>query len=290
MYQPFQRMTMASSLRPLIKTKQYLMKHNPSIYGLLIMTVLACSCQKVINVKLNPDTEKYVIEGVITDQPGGCSVSITHTKNFSDDNNFPGISGAIVTIENKGVITTLTETTPGVYTSTTITGTPGNTYAMKVNIEGTIYTASSTMPQPIGLDTLYISTQLYSTDKYATITYKDPPGVPNYYRFVQYVNGLKEKSIFLNSDEFSDGLTVTGQLSFNNDNDDKKRDIHTGDSVKIDMYCIDAAVYKYWFSLNSQATGDGNSASPANPVSNIQGGCMGYFSAQTLRSKAIVAP
>jgi len=53
------------------------------------------------------------------------------------------------------------------------------------------------------------------------------------------------------------------------------------------MICNDAAVYKYWYSLNDGATGTGQSASPANPVTNISGGALGYFSAQTVRTKGI---
>ncbi len=55
------------------------------------------------------------------------------------------------------------------------------------------------------------------------------------------------------------------------------------------MMCIDAAVYKYWYSfLTGGASGDSNSASPANPVTNIKGGALGYFSAHTLQTKTVV--
>ena len=53
------------------------------------------------------------------------------------------------------------------------------------------------------------------------------------------------------------------------------------------MICNDAAVYKFWYSLNNGATGTGESASPSNPVSNISGGVIGYFSAQTIQSRSI---
>ena len=55
------------------------------------------------------------------------------------------------------------------------------------------------------------------------------------------------------------------------------------------MQCIDNAVYKYWFSLNQSATGTSQSASPANAVSNISGGALGYFSVHTVESKTVVA-
>ena len=55
------------------------------------------------------------------------------------------------------------------------------------------------------------------------------------------------------------------------------------------MQNIDPVVYKYWFSLSQNATGETQSASPANPVSNIKGGALGYFSAHTISTKSIIA-
>jgi len=241
-----------------------------SIFFLSLIILLFNSCQKVINVNLSSTNAEYVIVGKITDRPGICQVSITRSKDFSDDNQFPGISGATVTIENNGVVTSLPETDSGVYSTSNITGHPGQTYTMTV-----------------GPDSIYVSTGRLSTKKYVTVIYRDPAGVANYYHFIQYVNGKKEPSIFVSDDEFTDGQTVKPQLDFNNDTDAPARDIKSGDSVRIDVICNDAAVYKYWSSLNGGATGTGQSASPANPVTNISGGALGYFSAQTVRSMSI---
>ncbi|HEY6899308.1 MAG TPA: DUF4249 domain-containing protein [Puia sp.] len=259
--------------------------------GLILVTsvaVLFSACQKVINVKLSPGASKYVVQGVITDQPGTCSVSITTTKDFSADNTFPGVSGAIVKVENGGTVYTLTETTPGTYATSAITGEPGKTYNMTAIVDGNTYTASSTMPQPVDLDSMYISKEILGDKLYVTIAYTDPGGTPNYYRWVQYLNGVKEKTIFIDDDEFTDGLTLKNQLNYNNDTDDPNRDIKIGSTVRIDMICLDSAAYKYWYSLSNEASGNGSSNSPGNPISNIKGGCLGYFSAQAVRTKTLV--
>lgn len=253
--------------------------------------ILLCSCQKVISINLDGTAMQYVIVGTLTDQPGVCQVSITQTKNFNDDNNFPGVSGATVAVEVNGVTTPLSETSNGIYQTSTLTGVPGNTYHLTVHINGRVFMASSTMPQPITLDSIFVSTGRLTNKKFATVIYKDPAGLPNYYHFVQYINGKKEPTIFVDDDEFTDGQTVKSQLMYGNDTNDPSRDIKTGDSVKIEMICIDPAIYKYWYSLGDGATGTSQSASPANPVSNITGeSALGYFSAQTLRSKTIQTP
>ena len=265
------------------------MRHIQYIILSITIVLLFSACQKVINVKLDSSATKYVIEGVVTDQPGGSSVSITQTRDFSANNTFVGVSGATVTIENNGSSYPLTESNQGIYTTSTLTGVPGSTYSMKVVLNGATYTASSTMPNPVvGIDSLYVSTGTLTNKRYATVVFTDPAGIPNYYRWVQYVNGHQEKTNFLGDDEFTDGLKIKTQLDFNNDTDDPKRNINTGDSVRIDMINIDSAVYQYWFALERNADGSGNSASPANPTSNIAGGCLGYFSAQAVRTRSLL--
>ena len=256
------------------------------VFPFLVLIFLT-GCQKVISVNLNSSETRYVITGKITDQPGECQVSITRTKDFSEDNQFPGVSGATVTVENDDVVTTLPETAAGIYSTTSLTGQHGHTYLLTVHIGSETFTSSSTMPQPVNLDSMYVSTAPLSNNKNVTVIYKDPPGIANYYHFIQYVNGRKEQTIFVSDDEFTDGQRVRSQLNYNNDTNDPARDIKSGDSVRIDMICNDAAVYKYWYSLNDGATGANQSASPANPVSNISGGALGYFSAQTIQRKAI---
>jgi hypothetical protein len=256
---------------------------------LLFFTLLFGSCQRVIDVQLNSSRKKYVIEGVITDQSGGCRVSITQTKDFSSDNSFAGVSGATVTIENNGIVDSLAESAPGVYTSNMI-GEPGWTYTLRVFLDGVSYTAASTMPLPVGLDSIYVSNDQFTSKRFITVAYTDPRGIPNFYRWVQYVNGKQEPTVFGANDEFTDGLKMNVTLNFTNDTNDPTRDINTGESVRIDMLGLDSAVYQYWFSLQRNASGSGNSATPTNPASNISGGCLGYFSAQTVSTRSLLVP
>lgn len=254
----------------------------------IAVTLLLSACTRVIDVHLNSAASKYVIEGVVTDQPGGTSITITQTKDFSSDNTFSGVSGATVTIVNNGSSYQLTESSPGVYTNSALTGVPGNTYTMQVILDGVSYTAASTMPNPVvGMDSIYVHTGTLTTKKYVTVVFTDPAGIPNYYRWVQYVNGHLEKTVFLGDDEFTDGLTIHDQLDFNNDTNDPNRDLNTGDSVRIDMINMDSTVYQYWYALQRNADGSGQSASPANPAGNITGGCLGYFSAQGVRTRSL---
>lgn len=259
-----------------------------------LMIVFFSSCQKVIDVDIKNAEKKYVVEGIVTDEPGTSKVFLSTTKNVAEDNSFPGISGAVVTItDNAGNHTVFTETTAGVYTDTAFTGSVGKTYSLQVEVDGEAFTALSMMPQKVNLDTVFISNEILfgETRKLVNIAYQDPAGKGQCYRYVQYINGKKSKPIFVNNDDYSDGKYVESKLWYLVDEDENEdEEIKSGDTIRIDMLCIAPAVYKYWYSVFQSATGNSQSASPANPVSNISGGALGYFSAHTVQTKTLVVP
>ncbi len=260
------------------------MKIRAYIIIFLVITFFA-SCERVIDVKVNDAVKKYVIEGVLTDQTGSCQVIISQTKGFNEDNSFAGVSGAKVSITDEaGIISNLTGTGGGYYESN-LAGIPGKTYMLQVNINDEVFTAVSKMPVPVLIDSLYITEVSFfsETSKWVNVQYSDPASPGNSYRFVQYINNVKNKGIYVQNDDLSNGRLTTATL-FGRDTE-----ITKGDTVKVELQCIDPVMYKYWFSLSQSATGETESASPANPVSNITGGALGYFSAHTVRTKSVIA-
>ena len=266
------------------------MRSIGKVFFFLLITVFY-SCEKVIDIKLRESEINYVVEGVITNEPGGCRVSITQTKNFTEDNQFAGVSGATVTIKDNGLTIALAETQPGVYEATQLKGMQGHVYELTVSIGDQVFTATYTMPQPVNMDTLYISEGPFGQFRFATVRYSDPAGINNGYRFVQYLNGVKDPEIFWENDEFTDGLSIITQLDTGVDEEDDPRNIKSGDEVTVEMLSLDEAIYKYWYSIRSGG-GDGNGgvAAPANPLTNIRGGALGYFSAHSIDRKTIIAP
>lgn len=260
------------------------------IYSLLVLACILCSCEKVIDVDISDMEKKYVIEAVLSTEPGGCVVLVSQTRNIDENNDFDGISGAEVSIaDNTGNNVVLTETATGMYQAPSLTALPGKSYALRVILNGQVFTATSSVPQPVNMDSIFLTEEslFSSTRRLVNVEYYDPPGKGNYYRFIQYINGIKEKKIFVRDDAFTDGNSSLIKLRYPDDDDN---DIKSGDHIQVIMQCIDPAVYQYWYSLDQSATGDNNSASPANPVSNIVGGALGYFSAHTSQVKTMVAP
>jgi len=265
------------------------MKQLYIITFILITATLLYSCTKVIQVNLNDSAPQLVIEGNITDSAGPYTVQLSKTVNFSDPNIFPAVSGALISITDTtiGLTDTLTETVAGTYATHTIQGVPGHVYTLYVSAEGKTYTAASTMPTPVPLDSVTFMHQnnFGKTTIFADVNFQDPAHVPNYYNFTEFINGIRfNKFIFAYDDEFIDGKYNSQQLFTDS------AYIKTGDTVAVEMDCIDKPVYDFFKTLQNATNGNNfQSASPANPLSNISNNALGYFSAKSISIKEGVA-
>ncbi|HEY4935911.1 MAG TPA: DUF4249 family protein, partial [Puia sp.] len=177
-----------------------------------ILIFLFYSCQKVVTLKLNTVPLQIVIQGEVTDSAGPYSITINQTVDFYADNVFPPVSGAIVKIsDDEGVTDSLIEYSPGVYSTHMLQGRPGGTYTLSVFAQNTNYSAVSTMPMPVGLDSVTLeSTNGFGNQRVnAIVNFQDPAGIKNYYQFIEYINGkLFNKEIFVFDDRLSDGKYI----------------------------------------------------------------------------------
>lgn len=257
----------------------------------LLLTFTLSSCEKVIDIDLNSSAPQVVIEGNVSDQAGPYYVKISKSVNFSESNSFPAIQGATVIIQdNTGIIDTLKETTAGTYETIKTQGVSGRTYTIKVNTPGssTTYTASSTMPSLVTLDSIQTppSGGFGNSPRYVIPQLNDPAGIENYYYLIKYVNG-KRISILNNStvrsDRLTNGKTLTQPIFDNNPNNKTL----AGDSVTIELQCIDKPIYDYYKTL-AQVGGASQQATPSNPISNFNNNALGYFSAHTSSKKSVL--
>lgn len=255
--------------------------------AIISLSILFYSCQKVINIDLKNNEPIVAIEAVVTDDPSiPHTVKITKSVNFSEANQFPFVSGASVTIsDNVGNLATLNETSPGIYQNSTLLGIQGRTYYLNITADGKTYSSISTMPLKVKLDTVIIGESFGPGPpggKAATPIYKDPSGKGNNYRFKLNKNNIASKSIFLLDDQVIDGGINNRSLS------DQELEFKTGDTAIVTMMCIDNSVRLYFFSLSQNGNGPDASATPANPITNINGAKLGYFSAHTIQIKKVI--
>ena len=252
---------------------------------ILLGSLFSLGCKKVLDVNLKNSEPQMVITGEINNLPGPYKVTISKSVDFTANNTFPPVSGALIIIKNKRLIDTLIETEPGNYFTRKIKGKPGESYTLNVSVGGKIYSATSVMPKPVQLDSLTFLLGR-SNAIYPVANFQDPQDVPNYYQFIEFVNGKTLKNGRGNSvfdDRLSDGRYITSILY------DDSSYIKPGVTLTVQMNCIDKEVYNYLSELLQIAGGGGgfSSPAPANPESNITGGVLGYFSANTVSSKTV---
>ena len=242
------------------------------------MVTFFLSCTKTITPPLS-NASKLVIVGTVSDTAGPYHVYISKTADFYSDNVYPAVSGAAVNITDitAGVNDVFTEAVPGDYVSHTLTGIPGHTYFMQVSLNGQRYIASSTMPQPVVLDSVTVDYAV-NNDLRPVVNYQDPE-IKNYYKYDSWRNGIQVKHFETFDDRLSNGRYLHRAL----DADTGK--FKRGDLLTVDLVGIDKGSFTFLSESESVAFNNGSLAAPATPVSNISGGCVGYFSAQTVSTK-----
>jgi hypothetical protein len=266
------------------------MKKN-TLYILVFAALGFSSCEQVIDLSLESSVSQVVVEGNITDLLEKQEVRISRSVAYDESNAYPAVTGAAVVVtDDAGGSWTFAETQPGTYSFPSFKGVPGHTYTLTVNANGRQYIATSTLPQQTTLDSISIKSFDFGGDdnRQVQVHYSDPAGVANQYRYVVKVNGKQEKAVYAENDRFTDGNHVTSVLFYPDDDDDNFK-LKIGDTVEVEMQCIDKDVFTYWFTLMQQSqNGPGGGTIPGNPPSNLSNGALGYFSAHTSATKTLV--
>lgn len=250
---------------------------------------LNLSCKKILDLDLDNAQPQLVIEGNITNIQGLQTVKITRTVPFDAQNNFPAVSDArVVMKDSEGHVVVFQESDPGIYTAQNISGKVGITYTLTVNVDEKEYSASSTMPASVKLDSLSATERTFGDEsrKIIAVNFADPINTKNFYLFKMTLNNKKVGQIFSDSDFFSDGKYVKRDLFLTGVED---LEIKSGDRVLVEMQCIEEPIYLYWRTLEQQyASGNPNDVTtPANPPNNWNNRALGYFSVHTTETKFV---
>lgn len=264
--------------------------------ALLLVAGALSSCEHVIEVDLNQAGPQVVIEGIVTDQPGPYTVGLTRSGNYFEQSlSFPPVRNAIVVVaDDLGSRDTLKEGNPGLYRSSSVLrGVSGRTYTLRVETEGKEYDAVSTMPQKVGIDSLFAVARRsgHNDPGYDIyVVFRDPPEPGNFYRInVRLSNPLVPADSIdgrryrLYSDKLTNGNAAAYRVR-------ARHTVVAGDTITVDLLSLEQATYEYYRTLNDILTSDRSptSLSPANPNTNMSGGSLGYFAAYAMDTKKVV--
>lgn len=169
---------------------------------------------------------------------------------------------------------------PYVYRSTSIKGTVGGTYSLKVEYQGREITAVTQIPQPQAIDDIQFEKNLDSdTLGSMKIRFTDRPNVDDYYRILNKIGFTGDfEPVFLPN---IDGRLIEGKTVnvFVAPRVNGKMAYYTvGDTVNLRFCVMDKAGFEFWSSIHQTINSSQNPFASSNMrvKSNVVGGMGGW--------------
>ncbi|MCK9612046.1 MAG: DUF4249 domain-containing protein [Bacteroidales bacterium] len=280
------------------------MKTIKYIFFSMSLLLLLTSCEKEITLDLPVVEPKIVIEGYIENGMAP-SVIITKSAPYFDPidintllNSY--VSNAIVTVSDGNKTEQLSLDTvstypfymyvrKSVYRTKHIIGEVGKRYDLRVEVDGNVYTSSTTISPLVAFDSLwYILGPENDTigDLFALGT--DKGNEYNYYRVFTKIIGKDFTFVPIFGsvwdDKFFNGETFTVQLyhgfasNIMNPDEDWTMGYKKGDTVIVKLSTMDYDSYKFWSAAESEILYGANPFTNTTSVpTNIQGGAIGCW-------------
>ena len=319
------------------------MKRSTNIAIILgIISILFYSCEKTIEVDIPDAPTQIVIDGYIESEGFPVVVLTTTTPYFDETGanelyeNF--VHDAIVSIDVDGANYPLTEVCsdqipdsllnlfmeltgiviePGsginfcIYTdiSFSLIGEAGKTYALNVEADGNILSATTSIPNIVSLDSVWFQVEgTLDSLGLAWAILSDPDTVGNAYRWSarrinHYPDGTIKDPVFIapfnsaTDDQFFNGLTfefssTRGQLPYSDAEDDNNEEaffFKIGDTIAVKGMSIDIATFQFLRSYYTELANQGSPfASPASLKTNVTGG-IGIWAGYGVFNDTIIA-
>lgn len=255
----------------------------------LAMLLLAVSCNKGAPV----GDSQLVVEGWI--ESGGHpvvllseSIPIVVEKQMHSSDLVASLAKwAKVTVDDGQRAVTLTGVAdnryfpPYVFTSSKLTGEVGKTYNLHVEYKDYVADASTTIPQPVPLDTVFVASV---TDSLCNVTcgFTDPVEKGNYYKFFTRTEGKDShyhpSALAQMDDSRMDGYTEVFLYSTQRLMDlIDLPNIKEGDEMWVKLCTMDETGYRFWTAFETMlASNTFNMYFGADMGANIRGG-VGYW-------------
>ena len=267
------------------------------------LIVILLSCEKNVTVDIPVASEEVVVEGRIEIDTIPIVV-LSKTLPFFGEININEIQnqtipGATVIVSDGTLTDTLSQILPGygIYFGTHIRGEAGKSYSLTVNVNGKTLQATTTIPHPVKLDSVWWKVNGNKDSLgFAWAHLTDPDTIGNCYQWLaQRINkytygneiGRQKDSVFVAGlgsafeDKFFNAKSfdfsfARGAFSFSDkedDTNDEKYYFKRGDTVVVKYCSIDRKSFEFWRTEDSQVQNNGNPFGSPAPISgNIVGG------------------
>jgi len=267
------------------------MKERLLIMGLVLIQLLHLGCEKDFEFDEGP--QRIVVECWITDQPGPFQVKISSTQGFGNPSKPQGITGASVLIRDDlgQVYQLIQDSIPGEYATSedSLQAEQGRSYQLEIGLtNGHRYISTWESLLPVAslekLETLFEPGFIFNQP--VRITYTDPSGRGNYYRWKIFLNNQLIENLILDDDRLADG----NQRQFNFGN------FPVSSVVRVEQHSLTSESYDFLALIISQKTEVGQTFGvPAAPIiGNLSNPddprelVLGYFGVSAVSSKQII--
>ena len=254
------------------------------IFSILTLATILTSCTKEIELDYHAIEPVPVIEGLLS--ANKTEVKITRTRNMEDSVKAVGVEvDRVEIISANGTVTPLSYQSDGCYRPTSaIALNEGETYTLRVTIDGVTYTGESTLLAAIQItEPEFLWANLMDwmqVMEFETINVADGEEVYGWIRIYR-----NRELYFADAGRIKGNSPIDIGLYYDSDMElDEEMILYTGDTLDLEVRTIDLNVYNYLAEYNSTQRNPTQFFTPS-----VEGKvCLGYFAAYSSVSREII--
>jgi hypothetical protein len=299
------------------------MKQMKNIFLFLltgVMISLLCSCQDVVQIKLDEGSKLYVIDAFVNNLGGTQTIRVTTNDSYFSNRQAPPVSGATVKLEDltSGKTYAFEYAGNGNYTYNVAAGDSmakvNHQYRLYITIDGSTYTSLTTQSRTAGIDSISVVDigdsgfgppssdtaktffcMLYAKDKvdkntdyYWVKTFRNDTlfnGSADINLSIDGTNG-PVSDIGVDSTAFTPPITFLGFKPY-------KR----GNTCRVEIHSLSHETYNFFVQANAQINNGGLFATtPENVKTNIvtpsgaKTRAIGWFNMATVATRSVAVP
>ncbi len=265
------------------------MKHLLYIPLVLIPLLLLVACEQEVQLDLESEEPRVVIEGWVDDSEGPYEFMVRRSGEFFGFAEEDPITGGVLVLkDDMGGVDTLEEMWPGHYFSGHLRGQREHNYTLEAWVEGQAYRAENYLPRinPFNYALSFYSDSLvFGEGHYILVSANEPPGVGDFYQFRIYRNDSLFNGpgdVFFTDDRFVDGQESLFVYPYPHE---------VGDTVVVEVRSISNLTYDFLITYFQQLNGRGGpfGSPPDNLITNWDNDALGFFgTAAVIRDTIII--
>lgn len=245
----------------------------------LIIIITFASCEDIVDVEVQEGPKRLVVEASLDWEKGTTgnvqTIKLSESTPFFDTNTISAVTGANVVVTNLTNNETFhfADQGNGEYRTTTFNPVLGQSYSLRIEYNGEIYTATETMMGVTNItDVFQAREEGFDTDALEVhVVFTDPIEEGNNYLFKFQRDGDLLPDLEVGEDEFVNGNELDWWYEIEENEEENILPFAPGDIVTIEMYGISGAYYDYMKILTAQLGGVG--LFETTPVA-VKGNCI----------------